>query len=286
MSIVRIPKKSLIKPRVHWPALRRDLSLSRGLVGYWPLWEGAGDTARDVAGLNNGAINGATWGGSVAGPVISLNGSDQYGLIEASAAIDDLGPMSIAVRVRSTRNNTTERILAKRGTGGSSSGWVLYKASFAPGAVVFEIDFTTTDMRRRTANGVVGADTDRFDDIVVTWDGSSAYQNIHIYINGVELSYAVETDGVGDRVSDAGDDLFIGQLGNSGGFFLGDFDTLAIYDRVIGDAEIKALADDPYRLITPRRTIAYSIPAVTPTLPPLLDSNMLAGGFQTISGGL
>ncbi len=41
-----------------------------GLVAYWNLNEGSGDTAHDSAGNNDGAIHGAAWTGGISGTAL------------------------------------------------------------------------------------------------------------------------------------------------------------------------------------------------------------------------
>ncbi len=74
---------------------------------------------------------------------------------------------------------------------------------------------------------------------VVTWDGSSTATNVHLYINGSEVSgYAGQIDGAGSKVSDASNSL---HSSASSGSFDGILDEARIYNRVLSPDEITRL---------------------------------------------
>jgi len=69
-------------------------------VGYWPLDENAGDTARDDAADNDGSLaNGPTWTPGKAGAALQFNGGDQF-VDTKKTILDTTGNYSASAWVR------------------------------------------------------------------------------------------------------------------------------------------------------------------------------------------
>ena len=79
----------------------------------------------------------------------------------------------------------------------------------------------------------------------MTWDGSITATNVHIYIDGTEITYAVQTNGV-NLYDNAAGDLNIGSNA-VGASFNGIFREVAIFNKVLSADEISSLATRPVR---------------------------------------
>lgn len=84
--------------------------------------------------------------------------------------------------------------------------------------------------------------------LILTWDGSATATNVHIYLNGAEVSYTNQDNGSG-LTDTSGQTLFIGKIsgGTAGRFFNGTMRELAIFSRVITASEITALTNTKLR---------------------------------------
>jgi hypothetical protein len=88
--------------------------LQDGLVGYWPMDEGAGETLRDLSGSDNqGTIHGAEWVSGVSGSALSFSGTDAYVDLGQSAGLDVTGAITVAAWVRVFESNGFRNIVAR-----------------------------------------------------------------------------------------------------------------------------------------------------------------------------
>jgi len=158
-----------------------------------------------------------------------FDGVDDYIDAGSASVLDDLGPVSISAWINpiTAGGGNAGKIVAKYDT--SSSGrWLLEIDNTAPEVNTFEFtrDYPTTDISRVASNSSVSYST--WQQVVVTWDGSSTAGNIHIYKNGQELTYLSTTDGVGTWNSDAAYPLTIGNRGDGTIPFDGNIDEVRI----------------------------------------------------------
>jgi hypothetical protein len=72
-----------------------------GLVSYWNFDEGAGDTAHDIIGDNDGDVNGASWQGGIEGGSLMFDGVDDYVGIGNPASLNFEGEITIAAWLKS-----------------------------------------------------------------------------------------------------------------------------------------------------------------------------------------
>ncbi len=96
----------------------------------------------------------------------------------------------------------------------------------------------TTSLSLRTVNNAIVVNT--WTHVLATWDGSLAAANAHIYINGVEASYSVITDGV--ALTDTSPDTVI--IGNNVGAtvtFNGQITDVAVWSSVLNSTAIQLL---------------------------------------------
>ena len=93
-----------------------------------------------------------------------------------------------------------------------------------------------------TVHSSGGLSAKQWQHVAVAWDGSTTATNVHIYVNGVETSYATQTNG-DSLVSDASSNLLIGgrTAANCTTVFDGLIDEVRLYNRVMSQSEIKQL---------------------------------------------
>jgi hypothetical protein len=105
------------------------------------------------------------------------------------------------------------------------------------GTLRFDMSATTALDRYSTTTVAAGNEYV----LICTWDGSLTATNIHMYINGTEVSYGTTTDGAGAGDTSAG----IVYLGNRVAMDRGTdgiFREAAIFNQVIGAGSIAALS--------------------------------------------
>ena len=130
------------------------------------------------------------------------------------------------------------RIVAKEeGTG--AGRWMLI-IDGGVNNLSFVKDFSTTELRRRTANNVFSLGV--WQHVAATYDGSSSAANVHIYVNGKEVSsYVLNQDGAGAKLSDAAMGVLIGNRGSQDRAFDGSIDDARVYNRALTAAEIQSV---------------------------------------------
>lgn len=105
---------------------------------------------------------------------------------------------------------------------------------------------TTSAIRFSTSGGLIRLSVNNaftlnvWNHLVVTWDGSTTAANVHIYINGTEVSYATTTNGTGPTDNSA-DSLNIGNNTTVAGTFDGQLTEVAVWGSVLTTTDVNAL---------------------------------------------
>ena len=198
------------------------------------------------------------------GDALELNGTSDFVSISSTTAFDDLSKITIAgwIYPRSTGENGLGGIIGKRGST-TFKGWeLLYGEGFfgSPG-LVFEGDFSSWNLVAVTTPDAFPLNTWSY--VVVTWDGSESVSTrapggVHIYRNGQEVFYDLKASGLGSRVSDANNDLVLGNVNP----FLdrtwdGYFDEMRVYNRVLSPSEIQTLYTSVDPAVVPSGLVGY-----------------------------
>jgi hypothetical protein len=202
-----------------------------GLVGYWPLDDGAGTTARDASGNgNNGSLmNSPTWTtGEVGGALGFATASHQYVTLPKSLPITGNNSRSIFVWIKAPTSVSQQMIVAT-GIQTNSEAFNLvigYGAAHLVGVMGFFDDFYPT-----TGTAV---DDGKWHLIGVTFDGVTT----KIYVDGVLDNFHTETYGTVAGANYLGAN--IAQLGFEN-YFNGTIDDVRIYNRTLSQVDITAL---------------------------------------------
>lgn len=213
--------------------LNRANSRARGLVGYWLMNEGGGNTVYDLSGNgNHGTITNATWTTGKYGSCLDFdgNGDDietpaiipvsgtiiiwhQYGFDTGASAADDYylcGGDSVDTEVAFRWQTGQTRVIPY--TDADAIG------TYSPGTLVGWHQF------------------------VITWDSSAG----KFYHNGVlELTEST------DHTTSHTDNLIIGakDAGGDTDCFLGQIDNVTLFNRALSQSEIQSLCADPFQLL-------------------------------------
>jgi len=257
---------SNLKHSIWCPGIRRQDPLAKGLVGYWPMWEGAGSRVMDLAGGNQGTTSNVTWEMGPHGPITTYNGSTSY---IAGGSCIALEAGSICMRLRSTDTSWNPQYgFMLQGADATVFGVTIPDAA----AQKFRGQFQFVSVVA-TAGYVAG----QWYDVAVTYDGSA----LKLYIDGLWNNQTVDT-----KRTMPVSTMTIGNWAAYSTALQGSIEYVSLYDRALSPAEVKSLYQDPYRLITPRKMFPVSVAAPAGVaVPALLEGGMFAGGFQTIGGG-
>lgn len=156
-----------------------------------------------------------------------------------SARLDGLGPLTFSAWIypRSEGEGAASRVYTK---GVFTDGTGFHALHFPVGTnrLRFVKDGTTDVQRQASDNSVT---LDKWQHVLVTWNGSTTASNIHIYVNGNETTYAASTNGV-TLNADSGTDFFIGTDSGGANTFDGYIAEAALWNVVLTVEEIRKLA--------------------------------------------
>jgi len=235
-----------------------NADIESGLMGYYPLDEGVGDTAFDMSSYgHNGTLhNGVTWiERGFKGSGINVDGTTNTRIeLGTWNPAEGTGQMSLALWIRWAGGGFTyQGLVGKRDT------W--------PGETMFQFQVRPENdgtFRLETGtNGVVSPDgtlaplVQTWAHVATTFDGTTC----RLYLNGQEIAsggFALNT--AGEAANMGIGCVTGGGAGYSGNneVFSGDIDEVRIYNRALSEAEILAtMAGEiwPYAF-GPRRPLA------------------------------
>ncbi len=208
-----------------------------GLLSYWAFNEGTGTSASDFSGVGNigTLVNGPIWGVGRLGKSVVFDGSnDEVTAGTSDTIFTENGAMTISAWIYpvSTGENGEGRIIDRSGT---TNGPFLSLS--ANNRVLFKID-GTTDLVRETNDNIFNLN--KWNHVLITWDGNNTASNVRIYVNGAEASYATTTNGssLGDNV---GTTLRIGNDASGARTFEGSIDEVRLYSRELSPSEVLKL---------------------------------------------
>jgi hypothetical protein len=226
--------------------------LSCGLVGYWT-FDGkdvVNGVVRDNSGNGNNAnlSNIATSTFFVPGKIgqgFNFDGSNDALNAGSAAVLDNLSAMTLSVWVKlnSYGAGGGGYLINKGDNNSGGHGWSL-SVSQSNGLITFTARYNTTSLLSQgAANTFSLSDMNKWVHIMVTWDGSAnSASGVHIYKNGSEISYSSQVNGSSSYLSDAADNLNIGDGGLiSGRQSNGIFDDVRIYNRVLSARELSQI---------------------------------------------
>jgi len=210
-----------------------------GLIGHWKFDEWSETTVTDSSGNGNigTLVNGPTWTTGKIGGALDFDGVDDYVDAGSAASLDNVRPITISAWIypRSHGEGNAGRIISKQDAMGR---WTLHFNT--TGRLLFHKDFSgSSELNRATAGGTIAFN--KWQHVVVTWDGSSNAANVHIYRNGGETGYSTSSNGIDPPKDDDSATVRIGSRSGGQNVFDGLIDQVRIYNRVLSIADIQAL---------------------------------------------
>jgi hypothetical protein len=214
-----------------------------GLVGYWPLNDGAGSKANDMSGSgNNGTlIHSPTWENGKLGKALLLNNSNSYVSVPSVQALKYVGGnMTLETWIYPNIGETAANIISKPW---NSSGDYNYRMTYGPAVSVILSGATSCTV----SSGANTAPQGSWHHVVFTIATGGA---MNLYIDGALVGSG--TCGIIDWTPTYGDlnlPLSIGTLYPYGAVawdqpthaFGGKMDNVRFYSRVLSATEIKTI---------------------------------------------
>jgi len=215
--------------------LNKSHTLTRGLVGYWLMNEGAGIKVFDLSGNRNtgGIYNDFSWGAGKFGSALEGGGVNAYVSCGNSDILNVTDKLSMSFWINITDNTTRQDIISRQVyvSDGDQGGYLLiYQGNVSPK----RFNFTT----RNNAQSKVQynySGTDEWIHIVGVYDGTD---NV-IYVNGIEEGRAAS---VGIRSAPSR----VLNISNSTYALNGLIDNVMIWNRALSASEIALLYRKPF----------------------------------------
>lgn len=218
-------------------------------ISYWRFDEGYGSTAYDEMKNQNGALGtgntAPAWTDGAQpnpnqkplGRGLEFDSDNDSISCGSSANIDDLPALTASAWIypHSQGEGNYGRILDKTTGLGPTNGWIFN--TDANTNISFTVDYDTTNLNVVSSTGTITYN--KWQHVAVTWDGSAEADNVHLYVDGVEVRKSTNTDGVTARDSDASATLRIGNNSTLARTFDGVIDEVKLYNYVLTDDEIK-----------------------------------------------
>jgi hypothetical protein len=152
---------------------------------------------------NNGtststAIPTASSTGQIDGAQI-FDGSNDYLGVGSDAELDNITSFTLEGWMNDHGVPSNGRIYQKGST--VDGGFIRLQEDSNNQGIQFSVYYATTILHRYTAINSYTHNT--LTHIAATWDGTATATNAHLFVNGIETSYATTTDGVGTKGNDS-----------------------------------------------------------------------------------
>ncbi len=213
-------------------------------VSEWDFNEGAGNTAGDGAGANNGTLVGDTaWSPDTpdgSGAALVFDGSGDYVRIGDHSSLHLTGQLTLMAWVKETAIGQYAKVISRR------SGSYFYFLGVDNGHPYGGIgDGTTYTVTGKS----LLMSLDRWNHLALVYDDS--VDRMFLHVDGTERESSVTQS----LPATVGVDLAIGaDSQGTASYFNGDVDDVAVYDRALTDPEIRGLLLDPAH---PDRVVSY-----------------------------
>jgi hypothetical protein len=259
--MISLNSKQLVRP--NYPAkLDRSNTLAKGLVGYWPLSEGSGDTAYDLTDSKANGTLVASPGSSpyLFGKALLFNGTSQY--IDCGNVLSmGVNNCTFGVWFKTT-TAAAEAIIFSRGCTGFASG--RYSISIVAGKANFQASGTNV-------NWVIAKSTTSFNDgkwhqLVGVLDRRTSDATLNCYVDGTLQAQTVTSVGLFNTENlITAYKLLIGAFGNASGTtppypgisFPGSIANVSIHYRALSAPEVLSFYQNPWQVYEQPKIAAY-----------------------------
>jgi hypothetical protein len=182
----------------------------------------------------NGSMTSTDWVPGKYSSGLDFDGDNDYLNCGSNSDIDNLSALTVTAWIRPRTLVTDDVIVEKDDSGTTAGGWSLI--GYSNYDLYFFADFDgATNLNVTTNSDAIPLNTWSF--VTVTWDGSGTGSNVKFYVNGIQRTTSVTTNGAGSRVSDVANNLNIGS--DDGSYeFDGIIDDVHVYNYVRTPAQI------------------------------------------------
>lgn len=239
-----------------YPASRLTLdatnSLSSGLVGFWPLTDGTGSTAKDItSNANDGTESGGvSWASTDIGAAASFDGVDDYFNCGQDASLDITGDVTITAWVKPDTVTGAGYIAAK--ASGSAFQYLIYRNNYN---FRFGIGNSSAAIQVVTAGSITLGQW-----YFVVGKLSSTTMSIECYAeDGTSSSNSASITGTG--IDTVAIDVNIGARANGANLFDGNIQNVRVYNRALSATEVATLYNRPWEGTNYGDLWPYSPPA-------------------------
>lgn len=214
--------------------------IDANLVGWWPMDDAVdGNTpCLDKSGNDNtGTLHGNT--------VYTVIGSKFGSALSFDGSGDSVNCGTLNDAIFTENGILTAGAWIKPNSSGEDNAYILFRGETTGGVIFrmytsqieFKVSGSTTLIRTSVTNSIT---LGIWQHVLVTWNGSTTAANIHLYVNGSEVSYFITTNGATLKDNSTAN-LIIGNSTVFSRSFDGLIDNILIYNRVLTASEIKLL---------------------------------------------
>jgi hypothetical protein len=174
---------------------------------------------------------------------LSFDGVDDRVNAGSGSSLDDLGPMTVSfwIKANSWGEASQSYIMTKTyGCCYPTQGWII-KLLVTGSKIEFWQDYDGSSALYAYTS-FSSFDFGKWIHWIIIWDGTSNYTGVKFYKNGISQTVG-GTNGNGNRVSDADQNIFIGNDASVSyqRTFGGLIDDVRIYNRALSAQEVKRL---------------------------------------------
>jgi hypothetical protein len=210
-------------------------SLANGLVGFWPLTDGSGSTAKDIStGGNDGTIGGTTtWESSTIGNVLSLDGST--GRSDASVSVSGM-PVTLTAWFKVPDTDPVDQCVVGIADSSVADNQLRMIVDGATGAA----EANSYDGTVRAATGTTVTNDNAWHFCVAVFESSTSRK---VYVDGV-----LEATNTSTQTITALDRVSVGVTADSTpfGYCSGDIQNVRVYNRALPATEVATLSTRPW----------------------------------------
>lgn len=212
-------------------------------IAHWKFDDGAGTTAFDSAGSNDGTlVNGPIWTGGINDGALDFDGVDDYVDCGQDSSLDITGPITVSCWVK-TDQTVIAKLVAKWDASLSDGdpkqrAYVLGLNVYRVGEASFHLSSDGLTYSGFSASSSL-VNNAKWHHLTGVYDGS----NISIYVNGILEDSNLYSDGI---FSAPDENVYIGteDEGVYAAMFDGAIDDVRIYDRALSASEVQQLYEE------------------------------------------
>ncbi len=219
--------------------VEEQVRLWDGCQAYWKLDETSGTIVADSVGGNNGVATSITWNANGKNSYCaSFNANTDKIVMGNNLVFERTQPWTFSMWVKRSEVTSSTYMLVSKSTS-YTQGYALYFTQYN--------DYLEFNVAGTSTKRFYGTTTNRFSGttnwyhIVWTYAGTSNYAGNHIYVNGVEESFTGANQGTFDATIVTTAPFVLGNRNTESLGFNGLMDEVGVWNRVLNEAEVKAL---------------------------------------------